>query len=167
MRRMGQPPEETVTPRLRQRHQTYVHHNARAEEEGGYEDASDQHNGGNGEEEAHIEPAVLYTPLGGEAASNGTTSSTIPLCEAVASGPCARSVPNDKNKNDNSKCNETGQDCGRRRSRPSRNEGLKNACDVVGVAISITSIANIPSDIVRGILGGGGASVTALCRQIA
>jgi RHS repeat-associated protein len=135
------------------------------EEEGEYEYASYKP-GESGQDEHHLESGVLYQPLGGEAASNGTTSSTIPLCEAIASGPCARSVPNDKNKNDDSKCNETGQDCGRRRSRPSRNEGVKNACDMVGVAISITSIANIPADIVRGILGGGGAGVTALCRQI-
>jgi hypothetical protein len=94
----------------------------RQEEEGGYEYASNHHSE-SGTEEAHIESGVLYQPLGGEAASNGTTRSTIPLCEAVANGPCARAVPNDKNKNDNSKCNETGQDCGRRRSRPSRNEG--------------------------------------------
>lgn len=34
------------------------------EEEGGYEYVSDHHNGENGKEEAHIEPAVLYPPLG-------------------------------------------------------------------------------------------------------
>jgi hypothetical protein len=137
----------------------------RAQEEGEY--VSNHQGGESGGEEHHIESGVLYQPLGGEAASEGSTAGSItPLCEAVAEGPCARSVPDDKTKNENSKCNEMGQDCGRRRSRHSLNEGLKNACDVAGVGISIVSIANIPSDIVRGILGGGGASVTALCREI-
>jgi RHS repeat-associated protein len=66
-----------------------------------------------------------------------------------------------------SQCNKTGQNCsGHRGGGHSSNEGVKNACDVVGVSISLISIVNIPSDIIRGILGGGGASVTALCRQI-
>jgi len=35
------------------------------EEEGSYEYAADQQGAENGKSEAHIEPAVLYTPLGG------------------------------------------------------------------------------------------------------
>jgi RHS repeat-associated protein len=93
------------------------------EEEGEYEYAANHSGPESGKEERHIEAGVLYQSLGGEATANGTTRSTMPLCEAVAEGPCARLVPDDHSPNVQSECNRTGQDCGRRRSRPSRNEG--------------------------------------------
>jgi RHS repeat-associated protein len=80
------------------------------EEEGEYEYVSDRHDAEGGQEEHHIEPAILVQPLsgedeqntgqllevkggpGGEAAGESTTrlGSTIPLCTAGSEGPCAR-----------------------------------------------------------------------------
>jgi hypothetical protein len=82
------------------------------QEEGEYEYAAYHHSGESGTEEHHIETGVLYQPLGGEATANGTTSSTMPLCEAVAEGPCARLVPDDHSPNVQSECNRTGQIAG-------------------------------------------------------
>ncbi len=93
------------------------------EEEGEYEYISD-HGGESGKEEHHIESGVLYRPLGGKAVAAGTSGATMPLCEAVAEGPCARLVPDDHSPNIQSQCNRTGQDCsGHRgsRRRPSGN----------------------------------------------
>jgi hypothetical protein len=42
-------------------------------EEGEYEYASYHQHSGSGTEEHNLESGVLYQPLGGEAASNGTT----------------------------------------------------------------------------------------------
>jgi RHS repeat-associated protein len=64
------------------------------EEEGGYEYASWQHGGKPGNEEAHVEPAILLQPLSGEEAGKGDEAATLgsaaPLCKAGAEGPCAR-----------------------------------------------------------------------------
>jgi hypothetical protein len=57
-------------------------------------------------------PGLLYQPLVTEAASDGATGWTVPLCEAVAQGPCARSVPDDNSPDVESQCNKTGQSCG-------------------------------------------------------
>jgi hypothetical protein len=60
------------------------------QEEGECEYASDHH-GGSGESEAHLEPAVLYQPLGeareGEAGGSG---SAVPLCVEGSEAPCGR-----------------------------------------------------------------------------
>jgi hypothetical protein len=105
--------------------------------------------------------------MGGESTSDGTPSSTVPLCEAVEQGPCARSVPDDHSPNVESECNRTGQDCsGHRGGGRSPNTGLRNACELVGVALSATSIFDIPLAAVRGILGGGGMGIAAACRSI-
>jgi hypothetical protein len=140
----------------------------RLEEEGGYEYATYQHGGESGQEEHHIESGVLYQPLGAEAASEATTQfgSATPLCEAVAEGPCARSVPDDHSPDVESECNKTGQDCGRRRSRPSHNEGLKNACTVAGVLISLAGFPeSVPANVAK-VISGGGAAAAAACRQL-
>ncbi len=158
------PPWDQVTAG----NEEYEEYEEYEEEEGEeYEYASYRPEAESGKEERHVESGVLYQPLDGEATSEGAThsGSATPLCESVASGPCAYSVPNDKNKNVNSKCNETGQDCGRRRSRPSRNEGLKNACEIVGVGLDVASAADIPAAVARVILGGG-VSANVACRQI-
>jgi hypothetical protein len=95
-------------------------------EYGGYEYASDHQHAESGDEEHQLGSGVLYQPLGGESASGDTTSSTVPLCEAVANGPCARSVPDDHSPNVQSECNRTGQHCsGHRGGGRSRNEGLR------------------------------------------
>jgi RHS repeat-associated protein len=64
------------------------------EEEGEYEYASWQHGGKPGNEEAHVEPAILLQPLSGEEAGKGDEAATLgsaaPLCKAGAEGPCAR-----------------------------------------------------------------------------
>ncbi len=61
------------------------------EEEGGYEYASYHHGGENGKEEARVEPAVLFQPLGGEGAGEGASllGSAVPLCKAGLEEPCA------------------------------------------------------------------------------
>jgi RHS repeat-associated protein len=100
-----------------------------SEEEGEYEYASNHQGGESGGEEHHIESGVLYQPLGGEAASEGSTAGpTTPLCEAVAEGPCAHSVPCDKCRGHQSKCNTTGQHCSGKRGHPhqSSDEGSEN-----------------------------------------
>jgi len=87
---------------------------------------------------------MLYQPLGGEAASDGTTGSIVPLCEAVANGPCARSVPNDKNKNDDSKCNETGQHCSGHRGGGHGGGGsinLNRICEGAGFGLAVKLVA--------------------------
>lgn len=76
------------------------------EEEGGYEYVSDHQGSGGAKEEAHIEPAVLYQPLGegpltggdgGESSEAGSRSfvgfgSAPPVCKAGSEGPCTREV---------------------------------------------------------------------------
>jgi hypothetical protein len=61
------------------------------EEEGGYEYASYHKGTDSGHEEGHVEPAVLYRPLGGEGAGEGASllGSAIPLCKVGSEGPCA------------------------------------------------------------------------------
>ncbi len=65
------------------------------QEESEYEYASYHKGAENGKQEAHIEPATLYQPLGGEeGAGEGTTpfGSAIPLCKAGVEGPCTLTV---------------------------------------------------------------------------
>jgi hypothetical protein len=100
------------------------------EEEGEYEYAAYHPHAESGTEEHHLESGVLYESLGGEAAANGATSSTMPLCEAVAEGPCARLVPDDHSPNVQSQCNRTGQHCSGHRGggrRPSGNSPVQRA----------------------------------------
>jgi RHS repeat-associated protein len=63
------------------------------EEEGGYEEAA-YHPGTGGQEEGHVEPAILVQPLSGkEASSEGaatTFGSPAPMCTPGSNGPCAR-----------------------------------------------------------------------------
>jgi hypothetical protein len=129
------------------------------QEEGEYEYASYHQHAESGNEEHHLESGVLYQPLGAEAASNGTTSSTVPLCEAVANGPCARSVPNDKNKNDDSKCNETGQDCSGHRGGGRRGGGSINPtriCEGAGFGLAVAVVVKVAT-------GPAGAVATVAC----
>jgi hypothetical protein len=61
------------------------------QEEGGYEYASDHHGGKQGNEEAHIEPAILVQPLATETAEGETSElGIVPSCERGASGTCSR-----------------------------------------------------------------------------
>ncbi len=89
------------------------------EEEGEYEYIVDHHVGEHGKERSRVEPAILVQPLsGGELRHNSglVGGSSVPLCEAVSEGPCARLVPDDHSPNVQSTCNRTGQDCPGRRS---------------------------------------------------
>jgi hypothetical protein len=91
-----------------------------------YEYVSDRQGAESGNHEVHIESGVLYQPLGREAGGESTVhlGSTMPLCEAVAEGPCARLVPDDHSPNIQSQCNRTGQHCSGHRGsgrRPSGN----------------------------------------------
>jgi RHS repeat-associated protein len=64
------------------------------EEDGGTEEAA-YHPGAKGQEEVHIEPAVLVQPLAESAAGGGAeASSVVPLCEpgVVSSHPCAHRI---------------------------------------------------------------------------
>jgi hypothetical protein len=81
------------------------------QEEGEYEYVSDHQHFENGNEVHRLGSGVLYQPLGGDSASNGTTGFPIPLCEATAQSPCARSVPDDHSPNVQSEFNRTGQHC--------------------------------------------------------
>jgi hypothetical protein len=137
------------------------------QEEGEYEYASYKQHSESGTEEHQLGSGVLYQPLGGEGASDGTTSSTVPLCEAVVQGPCARSVPDDHSPNVQSECNRTGQHCsGHRGGGRSRNEGLRNACEMVGIGISIAGFPEDIPAIAAKIMSGGGAAAAAACRAI-
>jgi hypothetical protein len=109
------------------------------QEEGGYEYASYKQHAESGNEEHQLGSGVLYQPLGGEATSDGTTSSTVPLCEAVAQGPCARSVPDDHSPNVQSECNRTGQHCSGHRGRAHRSGG--NGGKGPGGALACTYVA--------------------------
>lgn len=105
------------------------------EEEGEYEYAS-YHHGESGDEEHQLGSGVLYQPLDGETTSDGTTSSTVPLCEAVVQGPCARSVPDDHSPNVQSECNRTGQHCSGRRSGPRKTvEDKKASCSAIAASV--------------------------------
>lgn len=71
-------------PRLRRRPPSL-------QEEGEYEWAAYHPGENEGREEAHMEEGVLYQPLGGEGAGEGTSllGSAIPLCMASPGGPCS------------------------------------------------------------------------------
>jgi hypothetical protein len=105
------------------------------QEEGEYENAS-YHHGESGDEEHQLGSGVLYQPIGGATTSDGTTSSTVPLCEAVAQGPCARSVPDDHSPNVQSECNRTGQHCSGRRGGPRKTvEDKKASCSAIAASV--------------------------------
>jgi RHS repeat-associated protein len=62
-------------------------------EYGGYEYASDHSGRKGGQEEVHVEPAILVQPLNGEAGEGeeaATLGSAVPLCKAGSEGRCAR-----------------------------------------------------------------------------
>jgi len=125
------------------------------EGEGEGEYASYKRSGESGDQEHQLGSGVLYQPLRSEASSDGTGSSTVPLCEAVASGPCARSVPNDKNKNVNSKCNNTGQDCGRRRRARGGGGNAGDTCRTVAGATGPLAVMTGPGGIILWVIGFG------------
>jgi hypothetical protein len=116
-------------------------------EEGEYEYAADQQGAGNSVYEPTIESGVLYQPLGGEAAGSGTASSTIPLCEGVAGGPCAHSVPCDKCKGHQSQCNTTGQHCsGKRNGGGGGDKGSVNPtqiCEGAGFGVAVAVVVKV------------------------
>jgi RHS repeat-associated protein len=129
-------------------------------EEGGGEGEyiSYPHGAESGPEEHHTESGVLYQPLGGEAAGNGTTSSTIPLCEAGAGAPCAHSVPCDKCKGRQSQCNISGQHCsGKRGGRgPGGSLNPVQICEGAGLGAAVAFVVKVAT-------GPVGAVATVAC----
>jgi hypothetical protein len=84
------------------------------QEESEYEEYASYKHAESGKEEHHLESGVLYQSLGGEASGEREAhpGSVMPLCEAVAEGPCARLVPCGHCKGaPESECNKTGQHC--------------------------------------------------------
>ncbi len=129
------------------------------EEESEYEYAANHHGSASGKEEHHIESGVLYQSLGGEAAGNGPTGSTIPLCEAVAGGPCAHSVPCDKCKGHQSQCNTTGQHCSGKRGGGRGGGGGINPtqiCEGAGFGLAVAVVVKVAT-------GPAGAVATVAC----
>jgi hypothetical protein len=130
-----------------------------SEEEGGYEYASDHQHSENGGQEHQLESGVLYQPLGGEATNDSTTGSTVPLCEAVAEGPCARSVPDDHSPDVESECNETGQHCPGHRGGGRRGGGSINPtqiCEGAGFGFAVAVVVKVAT-------GPAGAVATVAC----
>jgi hypothetical protein len=109
-RRWSECRKSLLTPRF-DRHWRLTRGGECVQEEGEYEYASDNHKAENGNEPHSLGSGVLYQPLDGESTSESAAGSTVPLCEAVAGGPCARLVPDDKSPDVESKCNKTGQSC--------------------------------------------------------
>jgi hypothetical protein len=127
------------------------------QEEGEYEYAS-YHTGPESGVEPDLDSGVLYQPLEGKV-SGSTAGSTVPLCEAVANGPCARSVPSDKSKNDESQCNKTGQHCSGKRGGGRRGGGSINPtqiCEGAGFGAAVAIVVKVAT-------GPVGAVATVAC----
>jgi RHS repeat-associated protein len=122
------------------------------EEEGENEYVSDHQRSESGNQEHRYESGVLYQPLDGEAAPNGTASSTIPLCEAVANSPCARSVPDDHSPDVESECNRTGQGCSGHRGGGHTGQGHVTVRDVACTIIGAVggAIGEVPGALIAG-----------------
>jgi RHS repeat-associated protein len=86
------------------------------EEEGEYEYASYQHGSENGEEEAHIEPAVLYQSLEPEA--YGRRQGALRLCGTGSTGPCARDTSATCSRRGSRQCHGNSTGHGGRRGGP-------------------------------------------------
>lgn len=111
------------------------------QEEGGYEYVANENKGAQGKEELHLEPAVLYQPLGGEATAGGDADSAgrlgaIPLCKTGVAGPCAQDIR--VVCNDSGKCHgSTGSHGGRGGSRGGGGGNPVSTEDVVCTAASV------------------------------
>jgi RHS repeat-associated protein len=135
------------------------------EEEGGEEYEYVSSRGSEGSDAGHMESGVLYQPLRGKENTGETGlafGSTVPLCEAGAEGPCARSVPCDKCKERVSQCNKTGQHCSGKKNKGANNAGgggsinIDRICEVAGLGGAAKLVA-------KQSLGPAGTAVTVAC----
>jgi RHS repeat-associated protein len=138
------------------------------EEEGGYEYISDHSGDTPGKEEPHIEPAALVQPLQAEASEGGDGGGSEGLRIPVAGGcpstsdPCYKHIRHHSGSANEGACPKDSRSCGR----PSSNEGIENACTVVGVFVSLAGIPeSIPANVAKAIAGGG-AGAAAACRAL-
>jgi RHS repeat-associated protein len=132
------------------------------EEEGEYEYASYKHGAESGNEEHQLGSGVLYQPLDAETSSNNPagSGSVMPLCEAVASGPCAQSVPDDHSPNVQSQCNRTGQHCsGRRGGGRGGGGNAGDTCRTVAGATGPLAVMTGPGGIILWAIGFGTCSL--------
>jgi RHS repeat-associated protein len=116
------------------------------EEESGYEYASDQHNGENSKEEAHIEPAVLYQPLPGESTEVSEAESGGAVMVPVLGRPHCKS-------------------CKKHRPAPRQGEG-QELCGAIGGFIGGAigaAVGSWPGAVVGG--DGGGKEGEKICHE--
>lgn len=116
-----------------------------------------------------------YQPLTAEETGNGVGAGSpfglpVPLCKPREKIPCAREAyrngPHRYHYHENVSEPTSGHKCANRSGcQRSPNTGLKNACELVGIAIGSAALADVPGWIAAAIFGGGSAAQVA-CRHL-
>ncbi len=124
-------------------------------EEGEYEYAVYQH----GQDEAHVEPAVLVQPLNGKVGRGeeaGTLGSAVPLCKAGSEGPCASPARGGEG---------TCKSCRRRRhyTKAQIAQFEHEKCQTVGVGIAIAGFFVPEARLAKAIAAGIGVGAALAC----